>query len=176
MSKSTKWIVAALALSLAINVFVIGFAIGKRVVGPRVNQTEGGPRPGDISSGGLNVRALGQYLSEQEKRAARRLLAENRDFLRENGRKLRQNEQQIRELLMAEEVDIETLSARIAEHEVLMRDTHLTMRRVILEFVATLDADTRRAVAADLFRRSPRHGPGGQKRRLRNRPPPPDAF
>ncbi len=175
MSKSTKWIVAALALSLAVNVFSIGFAIGKRVVGPRVNQMEGGPRPGDISSGGLNVRALGQYLSEEEKRAAGRLLADNRDFLRQNGRKLRQNEKQIRELLMAEEVDMETLSARIAEHEVLMRDTHLTMRRVILEFVATLDADTRRAVAADLFRRSHR-GPDGPPRRRHNRPPPPDAF
>lgn len=175
MSKSTKWIVAALALSLAVNLFVIGFAIGKRVVGPRVNQMEGGPRPGDISSGGLNVRALGRYLSEEEKRAAGRLLAENRDFLRQNGRKLRQNEKQIRELLMAEEVDIETLSVRIAEHEVLMRDTHLTMRRVILEFVATLDADTRRAVASDLFRR-PRRGPDGPPRWRHGRPPPPDAF
>lgn len=190
MSKSTKWVIAGLALSLSFNILVVGFFLGKSVVAPRMNEGfsagpggPGGPPPGDVSSGGVNVRTLGQYLSADEKRVARQLLTENRDFLRQKGRLLRQNEHQIRELLKAEIVDTETLALKIEEHQALMRDTNLTMRKVLLEFVATLDLETRRAVAEDLFRR-PRLSGDGTPRRFRNRRlppngerrPPPDGF
>lgn len=174
MSKSMKWILAALALSLAINVFVVGFAIGKKVVGSH-SRLSGGP-----PTGGLNMRTLGRYLSEEEQRAARRLLGENRDYLREKGSLLRKNERQIRKVLMAETVDMQELNTLIEDHEVLMRDTHLTMRKVILEFVASLDVETRRAVAQDLFRRrgpGKEHRPGPPCKECDfDRPPPPGGF
>lgn len=168
MSKSTKWVVVVLALSLALNVFVIGFALGKRVIGPKNNPpTASGP-----STGGLNVRSLGKYLTPEERREARRLLAQNQDYLRERGRQLRQSERKIRELLTEQSVDMEELAAVVAEHESLMRDLHLTMRTEILMFAATLDHETRQKIAADLFRRPARRGPGARNRRQ----PPPGGF
>ncbi len=171
MSKSTKWVVVALALSLAVNVFVIGFALGKRVIGPRGNP----PVAGGPSTGGLNVRSLGKYLSPEQRQEARRLLAQNQDYLRQKGRQLRQSERRIRALLTEQSVDMEELATAVAEHETLMRDLHLTMRTEILMFAATLDYDTRQKIAEDLFRRPPRRGPGGPGPRNR-RPPPPGGF
>ena len=171
MNKSTKWILIALAVSLAINVFVIGFALGKRVIGPRGNP----PLAASPSTGGLNVRTLGRYLSPEEQQEARQLLSKNREYLREKGKQLRQSERQIRSLLTADTVDIQALETAVAAHEGLMRDLHLTMRSEILMFAATLDYDTRQNIAKDLFRRPDRRGPrspGGRDRR----PPPPGGF
>ncbi len=179
MSKAMKWIVAALALSLAVNVFVIGIAIGKRVSGPGVNH--GGSPPG----GGLNMRALGRYLSEEERLAARTLLENNRDSLRARSRQQRQNEQRIRALLMAETVDMQELEGLLRDHEEFVRDADLSIRRIVLEFVATLDVETRRAVAEDLFRRSrsrTHDGPPPRRKDRRGvdgpdrRPPPTGGF
>lgn len=171
MSKSTKWMVVVLALSLAVNVFVIGFALGKRVIGPRNNP----PAASGPSTGGLNVRSLGKYLTPEERREARRLLAQNQDYLREKGRQLRQSERKIRELLTQQSVDMDELAAVVAEHESLMRDLHLTMRTEILMFAATLDFETRQKIAADLFRRPARRGRAGTGARNRQ-PPPPGGF
>ncbi len=181
MKTSTKWVIAGLALSMSFNILVVGFFLGKSVVAPRMNESQstgpgepGGPPPGGVSAGGLNVRTLGQYLSTDEKRVARELLMENRAFLRQKGRLLRQNEHEIRELLKAEVVDTATLALKIEEHHSLVQDTNQTMRKVLLEFVATLDLETRRAVAEDLFRRA--RGPGEDApRRFRGRRQPPDG-
>lgn len=186
MSESTnkfmKWMVVGLALSLAINVFFIGFAIGKRVLGPSQEQSSVPP-----PDAGLNVRSLNQYLSQEEKTAARNLLSENRRNLREKANKIRQNESRIRSLLIADTVDPDTLSTLLDSHETLMSETRSTTRRLVLEFVATLDVETRRAVAEDLFkppRRRPANGGGHPPRGPRgrddgpgfDRPPPPDDF
>ncbi len=180
MSKSMKWIVAGLTLSLAANVFFVGFAIGKRVLGPSRQQLSGPP-----SDAGLNVRSLNQYLSQEEKTAARELLAENRRTLREKTSQIRRNERQIRDLLVADTVDSVQLSGLLDSHEKLMSETRLTTRRLVLEFVATLDVETRRAVAEDLFK-PPRRRPGGGRPPRgsgsrdgepgSDRPPPPDEF
>lgn len=156
MSKAMKWIIAALALSIAVNIFVVGFAIGKRVIGPPSGREAGAP-PG----GGLNMRSLGRYLSHEERRAARELLAENRNIMRAKGKEIRQNERAIRQILMAETVDVEGLAAHIDRQQMLIRDTQLTMQRALLEFVATLDVETRRKVAKDLFRHPRRSGVAG---------------
>jgi len=180
MSKSMKWIVGALALSLATNVFFIGFAIGKRVLGPGGQQMSGPP-----PDAGLNVRSLNQYLSQEEKTAARELLAENRRTLREKAKQIRRNEREIRRLLVAETIDSDQLSKLLDSHAKLMSETRLTTRRLVLEFVATLDVETRRAVAEDLFK-PPRRRPGvGRPPRAPGSPdgepgfdrsPPPDEF
>ena len=182
MSKSMKWIVAGLALSLAANVFFIGFGLGKRVLGPNREQVSGPP-----PDAGLNVRSLNKYLSEEEKTAARDLLTENRQKLREKSKQIHQNERLIRGLLTADTVDPNKLSALLDSHEKLMSETRSTTRRLVLEFVAKLDVETRRAVAEDLFkphRRRPLNGGGRPPRAARSRdggpgfdrPPPPDDF
>lgn len=179
MSKSMKWIVTGLALSLAINVFFVGFAIGKRVIGPGSGQA-----PPTGAYGGLNVRALGQYLSPAEKKSASELLKDNRLNLRDKAGSIRRSERAIRRLLLADSVDRQELSGALDRHEKLLSETHLATRRLVLEFVATLDVETRRAVAEDLFK--PRSRPpqnGGDRRPRRrdgpgsgDRPPPPDDF
>ncbi len=190
MSKSLKWVVAALALSLAVNVFIIGVVIGKQVSGPAASQNEVAGKPPRPSMGGMNMRALGRYLSDEEKEAARRILSEHRDAFRANGRMIAVVEQEIRALISAETVDVDALYAKLAELESFKQNMHVTAQSAILGFVATLDVETRRAIAQDLFRRGPggSRGPRGRERlreryegRMpppggRRRPPPPDGF
>lgn len=156
MSKSMKWLIAALALSLAFNVFIVGVSIGKRAA------DRGMHRPDAGWPGSFNTHALGRYLTPEQQDEARALLKENRKELRERTGALRRNERKIKALIVAEEVDKQELAALIDEHEALMAGTHIAMRRLILEFVAGLDVETRRAVADDLFRkprpRTKRHG------------------
>jgi len=167
MSRTMKWIVAGLALSLAANVFFVGFAIGKRVIGPE--PIHGGP-PGVY--GGLNMRTLGRYLSPAEKEAARELLKNSRRNLRENAGLIRRSERQLRSLLLAEKVDPQEVARALDAHEKLVSETHLANRRLVLEFVATLDVETRRAVANDLFkpRRRPLHNGGDRRPNRRDGP------
>lgn len=183
MSKSMKWIIAGLVLSLATNVFFIGFTIGKRVLGPGVERTAGPP-----PDAGLNMRALGQYLSPADKEAARKLLGDNRRLLREKSGLMRRNQRQIRDLLTAETIDSSRLTQLLDQHDTLVSETHLHTRRLVLEFVATLDVETRRTLAKDLFKQRRRPPPGGGDRRDRRPegrdgerdfdrpPPPPDEF
>lgn len=182
MSKSMKWIVAGLVLSLAANVFFIGFTVGKRVFGPDTARVAGPP-----PDGGLNMRALGQYLSADDKEAAQKLLGDNRRLLREKSVQVRQNQRQIRNVLTAEIIDSSQLSQLLDQHDKLVSETHMHTRRLVLEFVATLDVETRRNLAKDLFKQRRRPPPGGGDRRDRrrrgpdgerdfDRPPPPDEF
>lgn len=166
MSKPMKWIIAGLVLSLATNVFFIGFAIGKRVLGPGAVRT-GAPPP----DAGLNMRALGQYLSASDKEAARSLLEDNRRLLREKSGQMRQNQRQIRDLLTAEVIDSEQLTQLLDQHDKLVSETHLHTRRLVLEFVATLDVETRRSLAKDLFKQRRRPQPDGDRRDRRPRGP-----
>jgi len=179
MSKSMKWIVAGLVLSLATNVFFIGFSIGKRVLGHDSSRSAGPP-----PDAGLNMRALGQYLSTDEKKSVRKILRDNRRLLREKSGLIRRNQRQIRELLTSETVKSSELIQLLDQHDSLVSETHRHTRRLVLEFVATLDHETRRAVAEDLFkprRRPPQNG-GDRRSRRRDgsrdgdRPPPPDDF
>jgi len=181
MSKSMKWIVAGLALSLAANVFFIGFTVGKRVFGSDTARVAGPP-----PDGGLNMRALGQYLSADDKEAAQKLLMDNRRLLREKAVQMRQNQRQIRDLLTAETIDFNQLTQLLDQHDKLVSETHMHTRRLVLEFVATLDVETRRSLAKDLFKkRRPPSGGGDRRDRRRrgpdgerdfDRPPPPDEF
>lgn len=185
MSKSMKWVVAALALSLAVNVFVIGVAIGKRIVAGPSSAGVQTLKPVGPGTRGMNLRALGEYLSDEEKQQARQILLDHRDFLRENGRMIRRIEGEIRELVSADTVDVDLLYAKVAELESLKQDTNIKAQSELLGFVATLDAETRRAIAKDLFRR-PRPGDDPRRGRFRDRrpprgerghpPPPPDGF
>lgn len=186
MTKTTKWIVAGLVLSLAANVFFIGFAIGKRVLGPERSRLAGPP-----PDAGLNMRALGRYLAADDKEAAQRLLGENRRLLREKGGQMRKNQRETLKVLTEEKVDPTALRRLLDQHDTLVSETHQHTRRLVLEFIATLDVETRRTLAKDLFkkRRGPpphdgdrRHRrPGGEERdrdreRDFQRPPPPDGF
>ena len=186
MSKSMKWIVAALALSLAVNVFVIGVAIGKRIVSGSGGSSVQTLKPVGPGTRGMNLRALGEYLNEEEQEQARQILMDHRDFLRENGRSIRRVEQDVRDLISAETVDVDMLYAKIAELESLKQDTNIKAQSELLGFVATLDVETRQVIAQNLFRRPP--GPEANRGRPprfrdrrpprgeRGRPPPPDGF
>ena len=184
MSKSMKWIVAVLALSLAVNVFVIGIAIGKRIVTGPDNAGVQTLKPVGPGTRGMNLRALGNYLSEEERQQARQILLDHRDFLRENGRRIHRIEQDIRDLISADMVDVDLLYAKVAELESLKQNTNVKAQSELLGFVATLDAETRQEIAKDLFRRH-RPGEGPPRHRFRDRrpprgerghPPPPDGF
>lgn len=165
MSKTMKWIIAALALSIAFNVFVIGVSIGRKAA-DRNTQVTAGPPPGGP---GFNARALGRYLDRSDRRAVRALLEDRRDEFRASRQARRTNERAIRELLVADEIDPAELSALLDENARLIIESDHAPRRMMVEFIATLDAETRRAIAQDMFkRRGDRWRPPGD--RLGDRP------
>lgn len=164
MTRQTKWVVAALALSIAINIFMVGLSIGKNVIGGRFERPPG-------QAPGINARALGQYLSADERRVMRALLDSARPEIGRKSAILRQNEEAIRKALRAEEVDIENLRALIDQHEALVMDTRTSVQRKLFEFMATLAPETRRAFADELFKAPPRRERGGDREGMR-RPPP----
>ncbi|WP_262693477.1 periplasmic heavy metal sensor [Kordiimonas aquimaris] len=168
MSKQTKWVAIALALSIAVNIFMVGLSLGKNLIGGKQNG-----RPPHAE--GLNARALGRYLSDDERTAMRDLLDGERREIGRSMRRLRQNEEEIRAVFRAEEINQKKLQDLIAEHETLVTESRAKLQRKLFDFMATLDPETRRALADDLFKPPHRRGRGADGRR----PPPPhegDGF
>lgn len=163
MNRNIKWMMAALAISVAANIFLIGLSLGKGVVGDkRVRQPS--------HSAGLNARALGQYLDAEERMAMRAIIdADRRDIRRRLGR-LHDNEEDIRNAMRAPVVDEEKLNALIDQHEKLVTGSRADIQRKLFNYMATLSHDTRTKIADDLFRlRGPRTRGGNRMG------PPPDA-
>jgi len=154
MSKQIKWTVAALALSVAVNIFMVGLALGKNIVG-------GKPNARSPHTEGLNARSLGRYLSDEERADMRNLLDSERRQISRNMRRLRQSEEDIRAVFRAETMDTEKLRSLIDEHEMLVTDSRAKVQRKLFNFMATLAPETRRALADDLFKQPQRRERGG---------------
>lgn len=165
MNKQTKWIIVALALSIAGNIFMVGLSLGKNLIGVKQNG-----RPPHAE--GLNARALGQYLSDDERAAMRNLLQGERRAIGRSMRRLRQNEEDIRAVFRAEKIDRQKLESLIAEHETLVMGSRAQLQRKLFDFMATLAPETRRALADDLFKPPHRRG----RREDGRRPPPPHEI
>ena len=164
MNRNTKWVVAALALSLAVNIFMVGLSFGKNIISTKNQHVE------THRGGGLNARALGRYLSEDERRTMRDILNNERRQIRQNLTRLRHNEEAIRNVLSAPVVDQKKLNSLIDEHEMLVTDSRSSVQRKIFAYIANLSPETRAAIAVDLFK--PRRGNVGKRRGDRFGQPP----
>lgn len=154
-----------LVLSLAANVFLVGVMIGRGFDGHK--DTRPPPPPADF-----NMRALSQYLNEEQRTLLFEGLRSQRETVRANVRGLRQNEEKIRAVLMAENVDKKVLEQLLQEHEHLIQLTRSPLTTIISDVVANFDWETRKALAVDLFKRRAHRGPGRPPHERRFGPPP----
>lgn len=167
MSGTSKWLVAGLVLSVAMNIFIVGVVIGKNIDGRRPPVSHGGWDR-------YNIRSLSKYLTKEERADVRALLARHLPEIAENKTALRQNEQAIRAIIEADTVDVEQLNVLLDDNERYAASSRWPVRRSLLEYVAGLDHETRLAVARDMFRDRSR---GGERRhRDPNTKPPHDDF
>lgn len=168
MTGKMKWILLILGLSVAFNLFAAGVWLGKEFKGDR------GPRGLPREHVEFNMRRLAAYLPEGGQDQLRSILSEHRKNLRGHFAEMRAREQKIRELLLAEEVDVVALQAALEEHQNKMSELKAPIQSILLDVVAKLDQETRQALAADLFARRERAKggrPGPEGDRFR-RPPP----
>ncbi len=181
MTKGMKWLIAALALSLAVNIFVVGVTIGKKVSDHPGGGGIRGPRGGGPS---FNLRNMVRVLPPEAQEQVKDMMREERRKLRGNYEARRAANREIIEIITAEDVDVEALSRAI--DKVTDNTTALAapIHRVMLEIVPTLSVEERREFAEKLQERRKRfRGDWGPDGRLdhgsdrgpdgRRRPPPP---
>ena len=177
MTKGMKWLIAAFAFSLAVNIFVVGVTIGKKVSDRPGSEGVRGPRGGGPS---FNLRNMVRVLPPEAQEQVSDLMREERRKLRGNFEARRAANREIIEIITAEDVDIEALSRAL--DEVTKNTTALAtpIHRVMLEIVPTLSIEERREFAEKLQERRKRFrgdwGPEGHPDRGpdgRRRPPPP---
>lgn len=144
MNGKFKWIVSLLAVSLLANIFAVGMFLGKEFKGERT-------RKGKPPSVEFNLRRLGEHLSEEDQLAVRGIIRAERGDLRQLFRQMKDSEDTIRSLLTDEIVDKDALKLAIEGHAGLMQGMRRPFERILIEIVAELDQEKRKAVAEELF-------------------------
>lgn len=161
MTGKMKWLFSILGVSLILNVFALGLFVGKgaRIAVPTDRERMALP-PADF-----NFKRLENNLPIDQREKVRRLIREKSRDLRKGYGALRETEQQIKKIVLAETVDQEALREALVKHSELSRGLHDPMRWIMLETIAGLDFETRKKLVNDMFR-------GPRTKRLRSGPPP----
>ena len=159
MIKSMKWLIAAFALSMTFNIFVVGVMIGKHASGPDRGGFVRGKRGPDF-----NLRNMVRALPPEAQEEVRVMMHQERNNLRDNYESRQAAGQKVIDLIVAEEVDVDAL--RLAIDEVSAQTVALAapMHRMLLEVVPSLTIEERRHFAKRLEER--------RKRFRRDRPRP----
>ena len=147
MASNMKWLIPVLAISLATNVFVAGMVLGKKIHHPVPSRPHGEP---GID---FNFKLVGQYLSKDERQKVRKVMKDQRGGLSERYRLMKDSEQHVKNLISAEEVDRGALLTALEKHSELMQHMHEPMQRAMMEVIAELGQESRKKIAADMFKR-----------------------
>jgi len=146
MATQGKWLVPALALSLAVNVFIAGVVLGKRINPPR-------PSPGGVPAVDFNMKRFGQHLTRDERQKVRKVLRAQRGVMVERYQLVKESERRIKDLVSAPQVDREALMAAFEQHGALMQQMYSPMQQAMMEIVADLSHETRQKLADSMFKR-----------------------
>ncbi|WP_262692366.1 periplasmic heavy metal sensor [Kordiimonas aestuarii] len=175
MAFKVNWVHGVLAASLAANLFAGGYLLGKEIRPDRQHREH---RMGGKEL--FNMRHLAAYLPEDKREDLKALMIGHRKDLRESFRGIRESEEQVRSILLAETVDKAALRAALGELESKTRMLHGPLKSILLDIVADLDLETRQKLAEDMYKRrkwrmkrGPR-GPFGDGDE--HMPPPPGGF
>ncbi len=163
MLGKTKFLLILLGLSLALNVFFVGHYIGGKT-GMKKVRFDGKP------SFAFNMRRIGSYLTDEQKVAVRELLHSKRPILNSGFRDMKKTEAQIKALVAAETVDKEALEALLDERLKKMAVVHEPLKMMMLEFIPSLDWETRKKISEEMFKferrkKYRRHGPPPHERK-----------
>ncbi len=175
MAFKVNWIHGALAVSLAANLFGGGYLLGKEL---RPDRPQRELRMG--GKGLFGMRRLAAYLPEEKREELKELMQSHRNDLRENFEGIRESEEKVRAILLAETVDKDALRQALTELEAKTREMHGPLKAILLDIVADLDLETRQKLAEDMYKRHKWHikragfGDGDDDRMPP--PPPRDGF
>lgn len=136
-----RWLILGVG-SAVLNVFLIGFLVGRQVLGP-----------GGCDGG----RGIGRPFHRHEFRQY--VGAEDRKRLKDSVRDVRQAREAVREALTREPFDRARLEAALGTLRERTSGIQLEMHRVLLERASSLDADQRKRLAESRLLR-PALGPG----------------
>lgn len=156
MSKGFKIMAGALLLSVALNVFAVGFMLGRGGLGDRPSHGR------DVS---FSPRSLARLLPEEERRTLRAAMKARQPDLAQAVRQMRDARRQVARLLRAEVLD----SAAMADALGQWASAELALRQgsnaAMIEALSGLDQEQRIALVDRLERR--------RFRREGDGPPPP---
>ncbi len=145
MSRTSRLLAIALAISVLLNVFALGFLIGRTRLAPPPPL-----RPGEAIR--LDLRAIGEALPKSERRELRRALSERRDELRRRLADLRRAQREVDAALAADPFDpgrLEAAYARLREASAAILEP---VQRTMVIFAEKLDSEQRRTLAEHLAR------------------------
>ena len=151
--QTSKWLTIALALSVAINLALVGFLAGRAGLRP------GMAMPPDPSLGAFRVL---RQIPESRRDALRPLLREQLEAVRPDLRRLRGAQADIRSALDAEPYDAQALDAALAEFRQALAASQKHSHEALERLAAHMTREERRQLLAAMD-----HGP-----RV-HRPPPP---
>ena len=139
---SSKWLIAALTVSVVVNLLLAGFVVGRM--------------SGDFGfRGGMNAAPIMPQLRFLEKARRREVTRglETRKALRPILRELRGSQGDIRAAFAAEPFDQEALSDALAEFRRRLEESQALSHRKLVAVAARLTPDERRRLARTLDRR-----------------------
>ncbi|WP_020398527.1 periplasmic heavy metal sensor [Kordiimonas gwangyangensis] len=149
MAFKVTWVHGLLAASLAANIFVGGYLLGKEIRPDR-------PHREHRMGGGkelFSMRRLAAYLPEEKREELKELMEGHRNDLRGNFQGIRESEEKVRAILLAETVDKNALRAALTDLEAKTRMLHGPLKAILLDIVADLDLETRQKLAEDMYKR-----------------------
>lgn len=145
-----KWVMPALAVSAAINIFIIGLMLGQAV------KNRDFPPPPALQgekSGALTLRRISRFLPEKDRDEIRKAARERLRNLRPYAMERRRIQRRIRDLLAAPDLDLDALDAEMER----LKEVTITLREgpqdLIFDILPRLSLEQRRELAANLFKR-----------------------
>jgi uncharacterized membrane protein len=133
----SKWLVAALAVSLILNLVAAGFILGRLTGGPRF------VAPDPTAGFGRLLR----FLPEDRREALAPTLRGHRAHVMRDARTLRARHRAVFDALAAEPYDPDTLVRALADLRATLNSTQESAHRSLAELAESLSPEERRALA-----------------------------
>lgn len=159
MSSPSRWLTPALLASLGLNLFLVGLQAGEwfrqrqlpaPVAAPRpTDSAPGTSTPGEALVRGVVQRALAAVPPDQRAGVEQRLGSHRPEIMRAN-RELRAARERVRDAFLAEPIDRAALERAYAEQRQRNLALQEATQRAVLDAMADLPLETRRAVVAAL--------------------------
>jgi uncharacterized membrane protein len=157
---SNRWVVIALTASLAINVFLAGMFIGRRMVvppppplGPAAQQPPAW-RPGDRALPPM-IDRIAEGLSPQYRSIFRSTMDKHRPDIVATGAALREARGKVREMLSAENFDRDGTAAAMAQLQERESKFRQSLQSALLDAASGLPLEGRRQMMINPPRRAP---------------------
>ncbi len=155
----SKKISILLAVSVVINIFVLGAAAGHFWVGPLA-----GKYHSKLSSmrqdhfGPINMRSIARHADMRTKQRLRQNFQNNKTARKAIFDRLRENENAIKTAVTMVVFDAKAVTTLLEEHDTIISELHLHQRALMVQLLSSYDHETRQKIAKSFFKRHARKG------------------